>query len=70
MVFQTNQATDDHLGTDSEAVVNQIIVKHRGTVKIICNNNINLMAFAESGDIKNLAQWLKEGDKIELFEGA
>jgi tRNA(Ile2)-agmatinylcytidine synthase len=23
------------------------------------------MAFAESGDIKNLAQWLKEGDKIE-----
>jgi len=66
MVFQTNQATDDHLSTDSEAVVNKIIVKHRGTVKIICNNNINLMAFAESGDIKNLAQWLKEGDKIEF----
>ena len=23
------------------------------------------MAFAESGDIKNLAQWLEEGDEIE-----
>jgi tRNA(Ile2)-agmatinylcytidine synthase len=65
MVFQTNQATDDHLGADSSAIVNHIVVKQRGTVKVSCNDNLDLMAFAESGDIKNLAQWLKEGDKIE-----
>ncbi len=65
MVFKTNQATDDHLGADSKAVVNQTQIKHRGTVKISCNNNLDLMAFAESGDIKNLAQWLKKGDIIE-----
>lgn len=65
MVFQTNQATDDHLGHDSSAIVNHILVKQRGTVKISCNNDVDLMAFAESGDIKNLAQWLEEGDEIE-----
>ena len=66
MVFQTNQATDDHLGSNYVGTVNEIEIKQRGTVKIICEDESILMAFAESGDIKNLAQWLKRGDQIEF----
>ena len=65
LVFKTNQATDDHLGVDSVGIVKQIQIKSRGAVKIDCVNELILMAFAESGDIKNLSQWLKKGDKIE-----
>ena len=66
MVFQTNQATDDHLGVNSVAIVDDIQIKQRGTVKIHCEDESVLMAFAESGDVKNLSQWLKKGDKIEF----
>ena len=64
MVFKTNQATDDHLGDDMRGFVDEIQIKKRGTVKIRCSDGMNLMAFAESGDLKNLAQWLKKDDEI------
>ena len=65
VVFQTNQATDDHLGDEMSSVVDSIEIKKRGTVKILCDNGDELMAFAESGDVKILAQWLKSGDKVQ-----
>ena len=63
MVFETNQATDDHLGEDRTSTVIKTTVMARGTVKIETEKGI-LMAFSESGDIKNLAQWLMIGDVI------
>ena len=65
IVFQTNQATDDHLPDDSTAFVENITIKRRGTVAVLCKCGTLLMAFAESGDIKLLAQWLKPGDQIK-----
>lgn len=64
-VFVTNQATDDHLGEDKQAVVKAITIKSRGTV-VIETDTVNLIAFAESGDLKNLAQWLKRGDLVQF----
>jgi len=66
VVFKTNQATDDHLNDDMDGIVGNIQLKKRGTVKITCTNGQDLMAFSESGDVKNLAQWLKSGDKIQF----
>tara|TARA_B100000941_G_scaffold120012_1_gene84233 strand:+ start:6229 stop:7419 length:1191 start_codon:yes stop_codon:yes gene_type:complete len=68
LVFKTNQATDDHLPADSQAVVQSVTIKRRGTVKIQCQCNTILMAFAESGDVKLLAQWLKLDDHI-MYNG-
>ena len=64
-VFVTNQATDDHLGDDKQSVVKSLTVKSRGTV-VIETDSGNLIAFAESGDLKNLAQWLQVGDLIQF----
>ena len=64
-VFITNQASDDHLGQDMISVVEEIKVLSRGAVNILCSDK-KLMAFAESGEIKLLAQWLKPGDKIQF----
>ena len=33
LVFKTNQATDDHLGENSTAVVNEVTIKRRGSTK-------------------------------------
>ena len=65
LVFKTNQATDDHLGENSTAVVKEVTIKRRGSTKIRCKNGDDLMAFAESGEVKLLAQWLLPGDEIE-----
>lgn len=64
VVFQTNQATDDHLLANLTATVKNVEVKQRGTVKLVCHTGETLMAFSESGDVKLLAQWLKPDDKI------
>ncbi|MAU73821.1 MAG: hypothetical protein CMA22_01065 [Euryarchaeota archaeon] len=66
-VFTTNQASDDHLGENLTDVVMDIEVLSRGTVIINCKQN-KLLAFSESGEIKLLAQWLKNGDLI-TFNG-
>ena len=66
MIFQTNQATDDHLEEDKFGVVKNIDILPRGTVKIATKDGNILMAFAESGDIKLLAQWLIENDQIKF----
>ena len=64
-VFVTNQATDDHLDEDKQSIVKSLTIKSRGTV-IIETESDKLIAFAESGDLKNLAQWLKVGDLIQF----
>ena len=64
-VFTTNQASDDHLSENLSDVVLDIEVLSRGAVVINCKEN-KLLAFSESGEIKLLAQWLKNEDFISF----
>lgn len=64
-VFITNQASDDHLGENMDGIVVETEVLSRGTVVINCRDH-QLVAFSESGEIKLLSQWLKEGDEIQF----
>ena len=64
-VFVTNQASDDHLGENMKDIVNEIEILSRGTVIMTCTNH-KIIAFAESGKIKLLSQWLKKGDEVEF----
>ena len=64
-VFVTNQASDDHLGENMKDIVNEIEILSRGTVILTCTNH-KIVAFAESGKIKLLSQWLKKGDEVEF----
>ena len=59
----TSGGTSDNISIEN-VKVDSIEIKKRGTVKILCVNGDELMAFAESGDVKILAQWLKSGDKV------
>ena len=63
-VFCTNQATDDHLEQVHNAKVQSIEVLNRGTT-VIETNAGKWLAFAESGDVKLLAQSLLPGDEID-----
>ena len=62
-VFATNQASDDHLQEVLESTVQSVEVLHRGTTKIRTEHG-EWLAFAQSGNIKLLAQALKPGDRI------
>ena len=64
-VFQTNQASDDHLDSILSSTVKGIEVLRRGTTKIETEAG-DWMAFAESGDVKLMAQSLQPGDQIDV----
>ena len=65
-VFSTNQATDDHLSKSMAAQVKSVQKYARGSCRIITDKG-DWMAFAESGSVKRLAQWLQAGDIIEGY---
>lgn len=65
-VFQTNQASDDHLNSVLSGTVIGIEVLRRGTTKIQTESG-DWMAFAESGDIKLMAQSMRPGDRIDVY---
>ena len=65
-VFATNQATDDHLGMTHTGQVEQVEVLGRGT-SVITTEHGRWMAFAESGNVKRMAQTLQPGDVIEAL---
>lgn len=65
-VFATNQATDDHLIAPHQGKVLQVEVLGRGST-IITTEKSRWMAFAESGEVKMMAQSLQIGDAIEAF---
>ncbi len=62
--FVTNQASDDHLGENLEATVTEVEVLSRGNC-VLTTTHGTWLAFAESGSIKKLAQWLLPGDVVE-----
>ncbi|MBT60320.1 MAG: hypothetical protein CMA63_02055 [Euryarchaeota archaeon] len=63
-VFATNQATDDHLPPTIHTTVLKTEVVAKGTC-ILHTKHGTMLAFSETGDVKNLAQWLIPGDEIE-----
>ncbi len=63
-LFATNQATDDHLGVARTGRVERVEVLGRGTT-VITTEHGRWMAFAESGNVKKMAQTLRPGDVIE-----
>ena len=65
-VFATNQASDDHLNEVLESTVQSIEVLSRGTTKIRTDHG-DWLAFAQSGNVKLLAQALHPGDRIAAF---
>ena len=66
MIFETNQATNDHLGEPIEC-----LIKHVETIKgghtIIKSEKHHFVAFRESGNLALLCQQLKPGDVIECL---
>ena len=66
IIFETNQATNDHLDEPIEC-----IVEHIETIKgghtIIKTETHHFVAFRESGNIALLCQQLKPGDVIECM---
>lgn len=64
LVFQTNQATNDHLDNSMMGRV-QMIEVLRGGHTVIHTSEQRFLAFKESGQIATLSQQLREGDIIE-----
>ena len=78
-IFMTNQASDDHLNELFSGKVISTKILSRGHVilqiessaaEVIEGEEVSAeqstwMAFAQSGDVKNLAQWLQAGDLIK-----
>ena len=63
LVFQTNQATGDHLGKPIEAVVRSKSILKKGHV-VLETSEGRWMAFRQSHNVALLSQWLIEGDII------
>jgi len=64
LVFETNQATNDHLDCSIEGRVERIEVL-RGGHTVIHASEQRFLAFKESGQIATISQQLHEGDVIE-----
>ena len=64
LVFETNQATNDHLDHSIEGRVERIEVR-RGGHTVIHASEQRFLAFKESGQIATISQQLLEGDIIE-----
>ena len=65
LVFETNQATNDHLDHFIEGRVEKIEVL-RGGHTVIHASEQRFLAFKESGQIATISQQLHEGDVIEV----
>jgi len=63
-VFETNQATDDHLQQPQQTTVTHVEILNRGNC-VLTTEHGRWLAFAESGPVKKLAQWFQPGDVIE-----
>ncbi|MEC7113194.1 MAG: DUF1743 domain-containing protein [Candidatus Thermoplasmatota archaeon] len=63
-VFETNQATNDHLGNSIVGRVDRVEVL-RGGHTVIHASEQRFLAFKESGQIATISQQLREGDVVE-----
>ena len=61
--FATNQASDDHLGEPLQGTIADVEILNRGHC-VLTTEHGKWFAFAESGSVKKLAQWLQPGDVV------
>lgn len=61
--FATNQASDDHLGEPLQGSIADVEILNRGHC-VLTTEHGKWFAFAESGSVKKLAQWLQPGDVV------
>ena len=65
-VFQTNQASGDHLGPQWSLTVEQVQVHPtRKHATVLCGD-VSVRAYAEGGPVNALARWLMPGDEISV----
>lgn len=64
MIFETNQATNDHLD-DSMTIEVESIEVLRGGHTVLQSQNDRFLAFKESGELARICQCLRPGDIIE-----
>ena len=66
-VFETNQASGDHLGSPVRLVVDRVEVHPtRKHAQVICGE-VRIHAYAEGGPVNALARWLEPGDNIAVL---
>lgn len=66
-VFETNQASGDHLGDPVHFIVDRVEVHPaRKHAHIVCGD-VRIHAYAEGGPVNALARWLKPGDEIAVL---
>ena len=63
MVFETNQATNDHLETATEATIEEIEIL-KGGHTLLHSSEDRFLAFKETGEISSTCQRLQPGDVI------
>ena len=65
-VFQTNQASGDHLGPEWTLTVERVDVHPtRKHATVLCGD-VSVRAYAEGGPVNALARWLMPGDEISV----
>ena len=65
-VFQTNQASGDHLGDHWLLKVQDVLTDPVRKHAQITTNGPDVLCYAEGGPVNALARWLQEGDVIEV----
>ncbi len=63
-VFQTNQASGDHLGEDWHLTVKELVVDPDRKHASVFTDGPLVLSYAEGGPVNALARWLKPGDVI------
>ena len=66
MVFQTNQASGDHLGEALELIVESVEVDPSRKHAKVHTNGPDVLAFFEGGPVNSLARWLRGGDVFRV----
>ena len=65
-VFQTNQASGDHLGDNWVLEVRGVSIDSVRKHAQITTNGPDVLCYAEGGPVNALARWVREGDVIEV----
>ena len=65
-VFQTNQASGDHLSGILSLTVNEVEIHPARKHAHVHTDGPTLVSYAEGGPVNSLARWLKPGDSIAV----
>lgn len=65
-VFQTNQASGDHLSGILSLTVNEVVIHPVRKHAHVHTDGPTLVSYAEGGPVNSLARWLEPGDSIAV----